>query len=237
MVFKTSNRLFIGLLLIITLLFCYILRLDFFLLLLIMFLVSYDFYKININYKFLIIILTSFIFIFLFIPYPYFKYLFILEVILIICIFFNNNYKREFFLISIYVFCLILLYLNSINREIFFTIIFISFFNDTLAYVFGKNIKGPLIIPKISPNKTWSGTLISTFLTFLLLIYFKYSIFISTIFAISLFFGDIFFSYIKRQLKIKDFSSLFGDHGGVLDRLDSMFFLAIIFQSYLVIYL
>ena len=54
--------------------------------------------------------------------------------------------------------------------------------------------------------------------------------------AISLFLGDIFFSYIKRHLNIKDFSMSFGDHGGVLDRLDSMFFVAIILQTYLVIF-
>ena len=51
--------------------------------------------------------------------------------------------------------------------------------------------------------------------------------------AISLFIGDIFFSYIKRLIMLKDFSSILGSHGGILDRLDSMFFVTIIFQIYL----
>tara|TARA_Y100000996_G_C22391395_1_gene589291 strand:+ start:361 stop:525 length:165 start_codon:yes stop_codon:yes gene_type:complete len=53
--------------------------------------------------------------------------------------------------------------------------------------------------------------------------------------SLSLFFGDIFFSYIKRNIGIKDFSNLLGSHGGILDRLDSMFFLTMIFYVYLII--
>ena len=40
---------------------------------------------------------------------------------------------------------------------------------------------------------------------------------------------------MKRFLYIKDFSKLLGDHGGILDRLDSMFFVATILQIYLVL--
>tara|TARA_B100001057_G_scaffold129690_1_gene128756 strand:+ start:715 stop:1068 length:354 start_codon:yes stop_codon:yes gene_type:complete len=112
-------------------------------------------------------------------------------------------------------------------------LIFISFFNDTVAYIFGKYLKGPLILPKISPKKTWSGTSISFISTTLLLLFFDFDIFISMLISSFLFIGDIFFSYIKRHLNIKDFSSLLGSHGGILDRLDSMFFVAIIFQIYL----
>ena len=48
--------------------------------------------------------------------------------------------------------------------------------------------------------------------------------------SILLFIGDIFFSYIKRSLNIKDFSPLLGSHGGVLDRLDSIFLISIFFH-------
>jgi phosphatidate cytidylyltransferase len=48
--------------------------------------------------------------------------------------------------------------------------------------------------------------------------------------AISLFYGDIYFSFIKRKLAIKDFSRLLSSHGGMLDRLDSITFLIIIFS-------
>tara|TARA_B100000963_G_C22343486_1_gene544009 strand:- start:131 stop:511 length:381 start_codon:yes stop_codon:yes gene_type:complete len=119
--------------------------------------------------------------------------------------------------------------MNS-DRNLFYLIFFVSFFNDTVAYVSGRFLGGPRIVPKISPNKTWSGTSISFLLTTLLLISLNFNILISMIISTSIFFGDIFFSYIKRFLNLKDFSPLLGSHGGILDRLDSMFFVTIIFQ-------
>ena len=57
-----------------------------------------------------------------------------------------------------------------IDKNLIYLIIAISFFNDTIAYIVGSNIKGPLISPKISPNKTWSGTLISFFISTFILV-------------------------------------------------------------------
>tara|TARA_A100001035_G_scaffold266692_1_gene249996 strand:- start:5070 stop:5390 length:321 start_codon:yes stop_codon:yes gene_type:complete len=104
-----------------------------------------------------------------------------------------------------------------------------------MAYIFGSKIKGPLILPNISPKKTWSGTLISFFLSTIILIILNFDIFFSVLISIFLFLGDIFFSFIKRSLNIKDFSSALGNHGGILDRLDSMFLISIFFKLYLII--
>ena len=120
-----------------------------------------------------------------------------------------------------------------IDRNIIYIIIFSSFFNDTIAYIVGRTFGGPLIIPSISPKKTWSGTIFSLIATSILLVNLNFNILLSLLMSLSLFFGDIFFSYIKRNLGVKDFSNLLRSHGGILDRLDSMFFLTMIFYVYL----
>ena len=151
-----------------------------------------------------------------------------------ILVIYSSKLKKIFFLLLVYLFCLILFYLIEADRNIFYILVFASFFNDTVAYLSGRFIGGPTIIPYISPKKTWSGTLVSFFMTAFVLYYFNFNIFISMIIAVSFFFGDIFFSYFKRHLNLKDFSNSLGEHGGILDRIDSMFFVAIILQIYLV---
>ena len=76
---------------------------------------------------------------------------------------FFSKFRKELFVLSLYTFCIILFYIVNIDRNIFYLLILISFFNDTVAYIFGTYLRGPLILPKISPKKTWSGTSISLF--------------------------------------------------------------------------
>lgn len=47
--------------------------------------------------------------------------------------------------------------------------------------------------------------------------------------------GDLFASLVKRHSRIKDFSNLFPGHGGMLDRLDSVLFMAVLMYSYMLI--
>lgn len=230
------SRLSVGLLLVSIIFLSYFYNFDKILILSIVILVTNDLRNIKIekNYLLLLLVLTLLTFIiFIFSSYEQLEFICFLEIFIIFTIFLSDIYKRELFTISVYLFCIILFYLISIDRILFYTIIFLSFLNDTIAYISGRLIGGPKIMPKISPNKTWSGTLISFFISFIFLIIIDFNIFLSIIVAISLFIGDIFFSYIKRYIKLKDFSSMLGSHGGVLDRLDSMFFATIIFQIYL----
>jgi phosphatidate cytidylyltransferase len=76
--------------------------------------------------------------------------------------------------------------------------------------------------------------MVSFFLSTIVLWYMNYTFILALFLSISLFFGDIYFSYIKRKLNLKDFSNTLGSHGGILDRLDSMFLITIIitFISY-----
>ena len=177
---------------------------------------------------FLIILFVT-LFSFIKIDYQLIYYLnLFLFFLLLINIFFPNFYLKKIFLISIVIFIFNFFFISLIDRNLLYFIIFIAFFNDTVAYIFGKMLKGPLIISFISPNKTWSGTLISFIFSLILIIQFNFSFLLASILSISLFIGDIFFSYIKRKIVLKDFSNFLQGHGGILDRLDSMFFFTII---------
>ena len=228
------SRLFIGLLLIFTVLLSFYYNLDYILLSILVTLISYDLYKTKILSIYILFILLLIFCLCLFIPIVILSHAYILIIFFTILIIFNHKFKTEFFSISIYIFCIILFYFIEVNRNTLYLLILLSFFNDTVAYIAGRFIGGPLIIPKISPKKTWSGSLISFFMTSIFLYNLNFNIFILVIISSLFFFGDIFFSYIKRQMRVKDFSNILGGHGGVLDRLDSMFFVAIVLQIYLV---
>ena len=93
-----------------------------------------------------------------------------------------------------------------------------------LAYIIGSYFKGPKIIPSISPNKTWSGTASSYFISItILMFFFNFNNFYNFLLPLTFFIGDIYFSNIKRILNIKDYGDLIKGHGGILDRLDSSF--------------
>ena len=118
-----------------------------------------------------------------------------------------------------------------------FFIVFFSMIVDISAYFFGSIIGGPKIIPNISPNKTVSGFVggIIVPIFFCTIIFFKNSnisniIFLSFLFSIISQFGDLIESGFKRYCFVKDSSNLIPGHGGLLDRLDSIFSL-IIFVS------
>jgi len=235
LVSSNLNRLFIGSILILVVLLFYFINIDLLFILILVSFISYDLYYIKIISNYFLIFFIGIVLLSIsFFSFNLIEDLFILQSIIILCIFFFSKFRKELFVLSLYTFCIILFYIVNIDRNIFYLLILISFFNDTVAYIFGKYLRGPLILPKISPKKTWSGTSISFIATTLLLLFFNFDIFVSMVISIFLFIGDIFFSFIKRYLNIKDFSLLLGRHGGILDRLDSMFFVAIIFQVYLV---
>ena len=75
-------------------------------------------------------------------------------------------YSNEIFIAFILLFFFSTAYLYEIKSNLIYIIIFTSFLNDSSAYLFGRLLKGPLIFPKISPKKTWSGTIISLLISF-----------------------------------------------------------------------
>ena len=49
--------------------------------------------------------------------------------------------------------------------------------------------------------------------------------------------GDLFASIIKRHCQIKDFGHIFPGHGGMMDRLDSILFVAVFIYTYYLLFL
>ncbi len=108
-------------------------------------------------------------------------------------------------------------------------IIFSIWINDTMAYMVGSLI-GKTPFSKISPKKTWEGTIGGAILCVIvigLIGYFSFGNFtqaaiIAAICAIFGTAGDLLESKIKRMANVKDSGSIMPGHGGFLDRFDSL---------------
>jgi phosphatidate cytidylyltransferase len=149
----------------------------------------------------------------------------------------NKSYliiSNLFFIIYVFLFCFMFLFFSNYIqlKIILFTLLFGCIASDIGGFVFGKILKGPKLT-KISPNKTISGavgSLLSTSIIISISFFyftenFSYNILIvSIITSLACQSGDLFFSFIKRKAKIKDTGNFLPGHGGVLDRLDGIFF-------------
>jgi phosphatidate cytidylyltransferase len=107
---------------------------------------------------------------------------------------------------------------------------------DTGALVFGKLIGGKKLAPRLSPGKTWAGTIggsITAAVVFSLYIaFFGFNVWLAMLFGFVFSFaahgGDLFESMVKRRFGYKDSGGLIPGHGGVLDRVDSLFAASVI---------
>jgi phosphatidate cytidylyltransferase len=102
---------------------------------------------------------------------------------------------------------------------------------DATAMHAGKWFGRKHPFPKISPNKTeWGaiGGIVGTIICAAPFYYFLglNFIWIGALFGITAEAGDLFFSLIKRKMNIKDYGNILPGHGGILDRFDSMIFVA-----------
>lgn len=124
----------------------------------------------------------------------------------------------------------------------FCSLILIFILTDTFALFCGMAFGKHKLIPHVSPNKTWEGSIGGTLIaTIGVSVFYHYLIspvtwkIVLGILILSVIgqIGDLIFSKIKRENNIKDFSNLIPGHGGVLDRLDSTI---TIMLGYLIIY-
>jgi phosphatidate cytidylyltransferase len=106
---------------------------------------------------------------------------------------------------------------------------------DTGALIFGNLIGGARMAPKLSPSKTWAGTIggsVTAALVFGCYIWLLGgTLWIAALFALVFsavaHVGDLFESFVKRRFGIKNSGSLIPGHGGVLDRMDSTIFASV----------
>jgi phosphatidate cytidylyltransferase len=118
-----------------------------------------------------------------------------------------------------------------------FAVLLGTFVGDTGAYLGGRAFGRRPLAPTISPNKTVEGLAIGVVLATAAVWWAGLSqewfggtkgaiIGISIALAAPL--GDLFESYLKRDANTKDTGTLFGAHGGALDRLDAILFTAVV---------
>jgi phosphatidate cytidylyltransferase len=112
-----------------------------------------------------------------------------------------------------------------------------TFATDTGAYAVGRMFGSHKIAPSLSPNKTLEG-LIGGFVIGTMAFWFAglYQDWLTGVDALIIGaavaaiapVGDLFESMLKRDLGTKDTGTLFGPHGGILDRLDAVFFTVVV---------
>lgn len=143
-----------------------------------------------------------------------------------------------------------LLYGSKNGKILIWYIIFSSWGSDIFAYIIGKHF-GKHKFSKISPNKTIEGciagiigaTVLCLVYTFFVNKYFSLNLeyiqiaIASILFSIIGQIGDFSASVIKRHFQVKDFSDLFPGHGGMIDRIDSIIFIAPFAYYYFIILL
>lgn len=134
--------------------------------------------------------------------------------------------------------------LRNEGMEILLYLLLISIFTDTFAYFVGMLIGKNKLLEDISPKKTIEGMIGGTVLSVIIASNFYYTvidsslplyiiIFMTTFLSIIGQFGDLVFSAIKRYYGKKDFSNIMPGHGGILDRLDSIIFVALGFMFFI----
>jgi phosphatidate cytidylyltransferase len=138
-----------------------------------------------------------------------------------------------------------IIYLRRISFTTCLMPLVLTWLYDTFAYLAGSAVGKHRLAPRISPKKTWEGTIFAFPLTFpfayLLsrLWYPTFSIFDCAVITLGIgvlgTLGDLFESGMKREVGLKDASNVFPGHGGFLDRIDSLIFNIPFFYFYLLL--
>lgn len=144
-----------------------------------------------------------------------------------------------YIVIPFYVMVLIRDHVEGEGWKYLFAMFVLIWTNDTFAYLTGRVVGRTKLFERISPKKTWEGTIGGIFFTILagILLSFLFEesmvkwIVLSIPIAVSAIFGDLFESMLKRSAGVKDSGHIMPGHGGVLDRFDAVLFAAPVFLS------
>jgi len=123
------------------------------------------------------------------------------------------------------------------GRGLGLSIIGLTFAYDTAAFAVGYLSGSRPLAPTISPKKSWEGAIGATLVVMALSVgvvansvpsldTFAKSIGLAVVVALFAPLGDLAESLLKRDLQLKDMGSILPGHGGVLDRIDSVLFVA-----------
>lgn len=129
------------------------------------------------------------------------------------------------------------------------TLILIVWASDTGAYFAGRAIGGPKLAPKISPKKTWAGffggSVASALVGVVMALPFTLNVLEASTYGLGLMgyavlgfvlsmvgqVGDLMISAVKRKRGIKDTGALLPGHGGILDRIDALLLVTLVFGA------
>ena len=105
--------------------------------------------------------------------------------------------------------------------------------SDTFAYLTGSAFGKHRLFERISPKKSWEGSIGGASITLIIAWFFGYYtqlltpltwVIIALITVITASFGDLIESLLKRSMTVKDSGNIMPGHGGILDRFDAAIF-------------
>lgn len=131
---------------------------------------------------------------------------------------------------------------DDFRNRIVFGLLVLTWVNDTGAYLTGSMIGKTPLFPRISPKKTWEGSIggLVTTLLFGWALSFLFDeipvtqwLGLAVIVGIFGGLGDLVESMLKRSVNVKDSGDLLPGHGGLLDRFDAFIFVVPFAAAYL----
>lgn len=121
---------------------------------------------------------------------------------------------------------------REVGTSTLFYALLIVWITDSGAYLIGRRIGKHKLAPRISPNKTWEGSIGGTVVAVLVMAIYTHffpqyyswgwMLVMTLLLSIAGQFGDLIESALKRYYKVKDSGTILPGHGGILDRFDSL---------------